>query len=578
MKQQQGAALVIVMALLSGALMLGMSGMQSALIDERLAGNYRATVQAKMNSDSMMSEFRNIMSQELLEEIYNGSYTKDDFLEYLNEVSEFEDIDKLVDFYIEDDNGDEKVIITMKDQGTNNNADRETIATYRRGGDGEGSGGDSNDNDDGSGAVRESLKAIMTCYGTTLLGGAGTVLDSFDSTDGPYRENGTNIERGKLVSLDPESEMILQMGKEARAKVDVFSAGNIEIRNTMPVDGSLYSLGDVSFVRGGSNALITKDVYAEGKVRFDIGARVDGDIESNVEIRVNGNWGEVTAFQLDGVQRAGTSYAIGGNATAPVIYTEISNRIEGAQNGRDPKFEFREILKNVLGEGINVIDDEAGCPDYGVQDIYNNFSFSSNLENASLLSWNGLASVEELGSSENIDGFTVYHVNQLDIAGNGVMITEPTVIVADSNVNITLWGESAIHLADGASLQIITKGKVDLKGSNLLGLDGFSPIVENDGIRRSAYSIVSLYDRDDVGISSTADGDMYLELIAPFANVEISGSSRLLGRVYANRMDVSGGGSVHYDRAYDELSYVDSETETETETEGDGDWQLVGWQ
>ncbi|AJY49407.1 pilus assembly PilX family protein [Halomonas sp. KO116] len=48
MKRQKGAALVIVMALLSGALMLGMSGMQSALIDERLAGNYRASTQANI--------------------------------------------------------------------------------------------------------------------------------------------------------------------------------------------------------------------------------------------------------------------------------------------------------------------------------------------------------------------------------------------------------------------------------------------------------------------------------------------------------------------------------------------------
>ncbi|MGP9685774.1 MULTISPECIES: pilus assembly PilX family protein [unclassified Halomonas] len=56
MRQQRGAALVIVMALLSAALMLGMSGMQGALIDERLAGNYRAVVQATMNAESAYSK------------------------------------------------------------------------------------------------------------------------------------------------------------------------------------------------------------------------------------------------------------------------------------------------------------------------------------------------------------------------------------------------------------------------------------------------------------------------------------------------------------------------------------------
>lgn len=61
--KQQGAALVIVMALLSGAVMLGISAMQSALIDERLAGNYRAAVQAQMNAEKAashaMAEFNN---------------------------------------------------------------------------------------------------------------------------------------------------------------------------------------------------------------------------------------------------------------------------------------------------------------------------------------------------------------------------------------------------------------------------------------------------------------------------------------------------------------------------------------
>ncbi|XKH60525.1 hypothetical protein LG290_01700 [Halomonas sediminis] len=51
MKKQQGAALIIVLALLAGSLMLGLSGMNSALIDERLAGNYRASALAQMAAE-----------------------------------------------------------------------------------------------------------------------------------------------------------------------------------------------------------------------------------------------------------------------------------------------------------------------------------------------------------------------------------------------------------------------------------------------------------------------------------------------------------------------------------------------
>ncbi|HAA45213.1 MAG: hypothetical protein XD36_2464 [Halomonas sp. 54_146] len=62
--KQQGAALVIVMALLSGALMIGISGMNSALIDERLAGNYRAVALAQMNAERAVSQ--------AIQEFYEG--------------------------------------------------------------------------------------------------------------------------------------------------------------------------------------------------------------------------------------------------------------------------------------------------------------------------------------------------------------------------------------------------------------------------------------------------------------------------------------------------------------------------
>ncbi|MCE8027006.1 pilus assembly PilX family protein [Billgrantia aerodenitrificans] len=52
MKQQGGAALVVVLSMLAMSLMLGISGMQSSQIDERLAGNYRASVLAQMAAEA----------------------------------------------------------------------------------------------------------------------------------------------------------------------------------------------------------------------------------------------------------------------------------------------------------------------------------------------------------------------------------------------------------------------------------------------------------------------------------------------------------------------------------------------
>lgn len=54
--QEQGAALVIVMALLASSLMIGVIGVQSALVEERLASNYRAATLAQMRAEIAASQ------------------------------------------------------------------------------------------------------------------------------------------------------------------------------------------------------------------------------------------------------------------------------------------------------------------------------------------------------------------------------------------------------------------------------------------------------------------------------------------------------------------------------------------
>ncbi|WNL39482.1 hypothetical protein RN346_02715 [Halomonas sp. PAMB 3232] len=50
--RQRGAALVVVMVVLTGALMLGLVGVQSALVDQRQAANYRAALKAHMRAET----------------------------------------------------------------------------------------------------------------------------------------------------------------------------------------------------------------------------------------------------------------------------------------------------------------------------------------------------------------------------------------------------------------------------------------------------------------------------------------------------------------------------------------------
>lgn len=82
MQKQQGAALIIVLVLLSVSLVIGMSGMSAALVDERLASNYRASVLAQMAAETGGSKRVKLIRAE--EEEFNAEA-------YLDTCSELSD-------------------------------------------------------------------------------------------------------------------------------------------------------------------------------------------------------------------------------------------------------------------------------------------------------------------------------------------------------------------------------------------------------------------------------------------------------------------------------------------------------
>lgn len=55
MRNQKGAALIVVLSMLTASLMVGLTSMQSSMIDERLAGNYRALADAQMAAEKAAS-------------------------------------------------------------------------------------------------------------------------------------------------------------------------------------------------------------------------------------------------------------------------------------------------------------------------------------------------------------------------------------------------------------------------------------------------------------------------------------------------------------------------------------------
>lgn len=113
---QQGAALVIVMALLAGSMTLGLSGMQTALVDERLAGNYRASILAQMAAESgAIARFSqspagdsDVSCEALKESIKKNTATPEDFSELTLVKSADENSDVTAGYYYAECQDDEK--------------------------------------------------------------------------------------------------------------------------------------------------------------------------------------------------------------------------------------------------------------------------------------------------------------------------------------------------------------------------------------------------------------------------------------------------------------------------------------
>lgn len=574
-KQQKGAALFVVMALLSASMVVGMSAMQSSLVDERLAGNFRSSVQAQMTAENTLASLVNpvntasrneylgqlVANPQLLEET-EGKLTGDEIAQLLQAGTLDQFIEDLLPANFDERDEDEQrqikeellanlelqfeidaeaqtVTITSWDRGLRNSAARDSALVYRY----EFEGADL------SGILSNG---IITCYGASFEGGGGVAVDSFDSQLGAYDLMGNSGGKASLVSLHENSLLNFNMGSAQGVTGDIFTAGNMEVTNTMPIDGDVHSMGDVTLK--GNDALITGNIYSESSVLFQVGTRVDGNVLANVSVKVSGNWGSVNPLQPNGSRRGATSYAIGGDVISPDIYTQIGNRIEGEQNRSFPGVVFEDYLS----EGLKVVREGQACPDYGVREIYDEYSFKSNPRNVSVQNWNGPEDSRVLGESQFIGGYEVFHVNSLTIGGEGLVIGKPTVIVVDSNVSLVLWGDSAITLREGASLRIISKGKFDFNGSNVFEMSGFNPVVEVGGELVPAFSFISLYEGEGSAVAMNSDGDMYGEVLAPFGNVSISGSASLMGRVFSESLSVSGAGSIHYDHAYEDIAITSS--------------------
>lgn len=582
MKQQQGAALVIVMALLSGALMLGMSGMQSALIDERLAGNYRASVQAQMNSDSLMSEFANTFPLDLMDRIFedgNASYEGNSISNFLENTNNLGPLDKLrVSIDVDKENGVITIITT--DQGTNNNAIRQTVATYQRG-NGENSESEEGGNNGGGGGNNGGVGAapfqtpVVGCEGVSS--GGGSTISSYDSSDEDNWEDQVGIFETldiPLIRTTAENANVVLGGNE-QIHGGIEALGSVTLNGSSQVFGSILANQTINLNAGGGRVRGNAESLAD--IIFDSSTRVDGIVRAMRHVRLN-NW---SASVGEGI------YA-GGNVMSS--RNPASDHLD--QNNRANFFQRSEISLNRV--------EEQPC---------DTLNFAGNTLSEEIRRYQSeLTSIGDItvGAHPNVEWrFTPQHIERYDQTWNvnrwmthasaelNMLFGEQTPIFRMNTLNLTgspslrVSGGDVIIVVDGdfmmggggpglvidsdSSLTVFVSGRIDfgsvlnMPESNSINLNG-----------EPTFSLFSGYSGAGTGVNFNSSNQVVANVYAPYATVSVNSGAGFFGSVKGRSVNVSGSGSIVYDELL--VGAFGGPSSGTPGTGGSGGWRLVDWQ
>ena len=533
-KQQKGAALFVVMALLSASMVVGMSTMQSSLVDERLAGNFRSSVQAQMTSENTLASLVNpvntanrneylgslIADPERSEELQKGKEiakllqedTLDQFIEDLLpadfdelEIDEQnrikEELLANLELQFEVNTEEQTVTITSRDLGLRNSAARDSaiIYSYTR-------------SEMDSASWRQYQRGFIACEGMRVGGkwrGGSAEFNSFNS----QVEGGVNQKTGNAYLSTREDGADVFLTGDGRINGDVYSTGDLVFLSSSIVSGDAYVNAHADF-SGNDSAFVTGDVVAE---------------------------------------------------TATGKKARVRNHVGG------------ELLLRSGGAGLEELEATASCDEQGVVGLYekylNETGISSsgdisitdwNISEATVLSSEGLYDPHPEHSGdyvevEELNGESVVRVDNFKLAGSRVFQVgtkeSPVNMVMLVEQNFEISGGSRFIIENGSSLTVIVKGKFSLKGRRKIEIEGDGLVVDDEEEPRAAFSLVSLYDDslneegENAGVYVGGESTYYGEILAPYSHVNFVGSSHLYGSVYSRVLSVEGSNKFYYDEA-----------------------------
>ncbi|MCE8002240.1 DUF7305 domain-containing protein [Billgrantia ethanolica] len=562
--KQQGAALVVVLSLLSMALMLGISAMGGSLVNERLAGNYRASVMAQNEAEAGLYAFNDELRAAI--EAINNAETPippvfagqgNGFVGALRSAAAKARSEQSADALQGALTGSWSPQGNISDNGRH----RWRLAPALPEDDAllggqigvriesEGYFGATGDE-----AVRTVVglvalpelpppgsRGLLSCDGVQVTGSG--IIDSYDSREGAY--GGSNAQRSNVVVGTQTEGAEIRVTGASPIYGDVAASGKFSATGSAAVHGNIKANDTVTISGGGAN--VYGDVVGLGDVGITSSGRVHGDVQAAGTLTL-GNWsswigGNVLASavnsvrnpadQVDGELNADSG---GPQGLTPVFSVPTAADCEiPVQTARYSQYLAQVGTSagalNMQGGSRNIVLDATGLhdPNNAVPNIDTPVQF----QGKSIVRFDSL----RLGGSVNF---------RIGSVGNPVDM----VMVVTGDIDI--GGGGTFRIAEGSSLTIVTAGEFRLASGIQVG-DGKPTRVANDGSVSPILSVISVFDdasHNRAGVFIGGASNFYGQVIAPHSHVDIGGSGQFYGEVMGRTVEVRGAGGFHYDEAF----------------------------
>lgn len=564
-KQQQGAALFVVMALLSASMVVGMAAMESSLVDERLAGNFRSSVQAQMTAENTLSSLVNpvnttnrndflgqlVANPQLLEETGGKltgdaiaqllqAGTLDQFIEDLLPANfdELEEEDQRqikeellanLELQFEVNTEEQTVTITSWDRGLRNSAARDSALVYSY---------------SFSGAANSPFEAaIVGCEGVSVSG--GSTISSYRSSDGTWSGQPGSFATSDqpLISTTAENADIDLKGGGA-LHGGASALGNIDV-SSVRVDGNLYANGNV-VSNNSQDYPISGSISSLSNVTFDNVTDVGGAVKAEGDVVINQYDVEIS----EAIYAGGSISSRRDNPAEHLPQENRSNFYPYNSPGLIPlkpidcdTFDFsgnnlQQEFQRYQSELNNQGDLVVGSWPYEEWRITPN-----NIEryHKDRRKWSEYAQSQE--NTFLSDNIAIYRLSSLNLRSTPTLrISGGDVVLFIDGDFTSFGGGTGLVIDEDSSLTVFVGGQVKLNSNvkmpttNTLSATG-----------KPTFSIFSSYESNSVGVDINASNRVVASVYAPFTQVSVNSGGSLFGSVKAREVTVVGGAKIVYD-------------------------------